>query len=106
MHSNETFCFREAELKLMFFSTNMPLSCVMSCFVAQASCVCWGRFRQRLHSVVSNPFFDFVIALCLIANIIIMASEHYPMTYEFEKNFALSCLVSSVKKKAAHNEFC
>lgn len=81
----------------MFLSTNLSLSCVVSCCVAQVGCVYCGRLRQRLHSMVSNPFFDFVIVLCLIANILIMATEHYPMTAEFEENFSRSYVVSSIK---------
>lgn len=66
------------------------------CFVARGGCVRCGWFRQRLHSFVSSPFFDFVIVLCLIANIIIMAMEHYPMTFEFEVFYSMSQLVSSI----------
>lgn len=77
----------------MFLFANKPLSCVGFCFVAQ---VFRGGLRQRLHSMVSHPFFDYVIVLCLIANIIIMALEHYPMTMEFEENCSRSHLVSSV----------
>lgn len=60
---------------------------------AQACCACWAWLRQRLHSMVSNPFFDFVIVLCLIVNIIMMASEHYPMTHDFLNSLILSHLV-------------
>lgn len=81
----------------MFLSANVSLPCVVSCFVAQVGCVYWGRLRQWLHSLVSNPFFDFVIVLCLIANIIIMALVHFPLTVEFEANLSRSNLVSSIK---------
>lgn len=44
--------------------------------------------------MVTNPFFDFGIVLILIANIIVMAVEHFPMTSTFEESLSVSALVS------------
>lgn len=66
------------------------------CYIAHVGCANWGSFQRWLHSVVSNPFFDFVIFLCLVVNIILMATVHYPMTAEFERNISQSYLVSKI----------
>lgn len=92
-----TCCFREVEVKLVFLSTHTCHCLVLCfCFVARGGCARCGWLRQRLHSFVSSPFFDFVIVLCVIANVIIMALEHYPMTLEFEVFYSMSELVSSI----------
>uniref|UniRef100_A0A3B4VQU5 Sodium channel protein type 4 subunit alpha B-like n=1 Tax=Seriola dumerili TaxID=41447 RepID=A0A3B4VQU5_SERDU len=60
-------------------------SCPPCClaFLKWNCCGCWRRLKQRLHTFVMNPFFDFGIVVCLIFNSILMAMEHYPMTIEF-----------------------
>lgn len=46
-------------------------------------CGCWRWLKQRLHAVVTNPFFDLGMAVCIIIDIIFIATEHFPMTEEF-----------------------
>uniref|UniRef100_A0A3Q3F795 Sodium channel protein type 3 subunit alpha-like n=1 Tax=Labrus bergylta TaxID=56723 RepID=A0A3Q3F795_9LABR len=56
-------------------------------------CGCWQWLKQRLHTLVMNPFFELIIVLCLIVNIIFMATEHFPMTEHFNELLAISHLV-------------
>ncbi|KAM7002350.1 sodium channel protein type 4 subunit alpha B-like [Tautogolabrus adspersus] len=56
-------------------------------------CGCWRWLKQRLHTCVMNPFFELIIVVCLIVNIIFMAMEHFPMTMEFAELLIIAHLV-------------
>ncbi|KAG7233025.1 hypothetical protein INR49_007540 [Caranx melampygus] len=49
--------------------------------------------EEELHTFVTNPFFDFIIVICLILNTLFLATEHYPMTLEFDEHLSISYLV-------------
>ncbi|XP_023255177.1 sodium channel protein type 4 subunit alpha B-like [Seriola lalandi dorsalis] len=70
-------------------------SCPPCClaFLKWNCCGCWRWLKQRLHTFVTNPFFDFGIVICLILNNVFMAMEHYPMTMEFENLLSITNLV-------------
>ncbi|XP_056243643.1 sodium channel protein type 4 subunit alpha B-like isoform X2 [Seriola aureovittata] len=70
-------------------------SCPPCClaFLKWNCCGCWRWLKQRLHTFVTNPFFDFGIFICLILNNVFMAMEHYPMTMEFENLLSITNLV-------------
>uniref|UniRef100_UPI0037E91EBE sodium channel protein type 4 subunit alpha B-like n=1 Tax=Semicossyphus pulcher TaxID=241346 RepID=UPI0037E91EBE len=53
-------------------------------------CGCWQWLKQRLYALIMNPYFELIIVLCLIANVVFMAVEHYPMTEQFEKVLSIS----------------
>uniref|UniRef100_A0A3Q4B3I1 Ion transport domain-containing protein n=1 Tax=Mola mola TaxID=94237 RepID=A0A3Q4B3I1_MOLML len=46
-------------------------------------CGCWRWVKQRLNTVVMNPFFDLAIIICLIINIGFFATDHFPMSMDF-----------------------
>ncbi|XP_041651267.1 sodium channel protein type 4 subunit alpha A-like isoform X2 [Cheilinus undulatus] len=56
-------------------------------------CGCWRGLKQQLHAMVTSPFFDLVIVICLIVNIIFMAMEHYPLSPQFEETLSIAALV-------------
>lgn len=56
-------------------------------------CGCWRGLKQRVHAVVTNPFFDLGIVVCIIIDVLFMAMEHYPLTVEFEQTLACAHLV-------------
>uniref|UniRef100_A0A671XV84 EF-hand domain-containing protein n=2 Tax=Sparus aurata TaxID=8175 RepID=A0A671XV84_SPAAU len=60
-------------------------SCPPCCLVLLQwnCCGCWRWCKQWLYAFVTNPFFDLVIVICLIFNILHMSTNHYPMTEEF-----------------------
>ncbi|XP_036962319.1 sodium channel protein type 4 subunit alpha B-like isoform X1 [Acanthopagrus latus] len=70
-------------------------SCPPCCLVLLQwnCCGCWRWCKQRLYTFVTNPFFDLVIVICLISNILHMSTEHYPMTEEFEWQWVVADLV-------------
>ncbi|XP_073327419.1 sodium channel protein type 4 subunit alpha B-like [Pagrus major] len=70
-------------------------SCPPCCLVLLKwnCCSCWRWCKQRLHAFVMNPFFDLVIVICLILNTLHMATQHYPMTLEFECHWSVAHLV-------------
>ncbi|XP_042338744.1 sodium channel protein type 4 subunit alpha A-like [Plectropomus leopardus] len=60
-------------------------------------CGCWRWLHQRLHTVITNPFFDLAIIVCIIVDILFMSMEHYPMTEEFAVHLSIADLVSVQK---------
>ncbi|KAI3370931.1 hypothetical protein L3Q82_023484, partial [Scortum barcoo] len=62
-------------------------------FLKWNCCGCWRWLKQWLYTFITNPFFDFVIVLCLIVNIIFMAMEHFPMSPVFEEQLSVAQLV-------------
>lgn len=56
-------------------------------------CGCWRRLKRWLHAVVTNPFFDLAIVVCLIVDIIFGSLEHFPLTVEFHQTLVIAELV-------------
>ncbi|CAG05621.1 unnamed protein product, partial [Tetraodon nigroviridis] len=56
-------------------------------------CGCWRWLKRWLHTIVTNPFFDLAIVVCLIINIIFTSMEHFPMTYEFAETLIVAELI-------------
>ncbi|XP_040894508.1 sodium channel protein type 4 subunit alpha B-like isoform X2 [Toxotes jaculatrix] len=56
-------------------------------------CGCWRWLKQRLYTLITNPFFDFGIVVCIVIDCIFFAMEHYPMTEEFAELLSIANLV-------------
>ncbi|XP_049600444.1 sodium channel protein type 4 subunit alpha B [Syngnathus scovelli] len=73
-----------------------PCSPCCSAFTAifiKWTCCDGCRPKQLLHRVVSDPFFDLFVVICLLLNITFMAMEHFPLTYQFEEMLSIAALV-------------
>ncbi|XP_076588349.1 sodium channel protein type 4 subunit alpha B-like [Chaetodon auriga] len=62
-------------------------------FLKWNCCGCWRWLKQWLGTFVMNPFFDLVIVICLIVNIIFISMEHYPLSMEMEMHLSVAHLV-------------
>uniref|UniRef100_A0A4X2LNW4 Sodium channel protein n=1 Tax=Vombatus ursinus TaxID=29139 RepID=A0A4X2LNW4_VOMUR len=52
-------------------------------FLIWNCCPFWLKCKDCVHSIVMDPFFDLVIVICVIMNLLFMALDHYPMTEKF-----------------------
>uniref|UniRef100_H3D8B0 Sodium channel protein n=1 Tax=Tetraodon nigroviridis TaxID=99883 RepID=H3D8B0_TETNG len=77
----------------------LTLSCCPCCsacaklLLTWNCCGCWRWLKRWLHTIVTNPFFDLAIVVCLIINIIFTSMEHFPMTYEFAETLIVAELI-------------
>ncbi|CAB1425268.1 unnamed protein product [Pleuronectes platessa] len=62
-------------------------------FLKWNCCRCWRWLKQRLNTIVMDPFVDLGITMCIVLNTVFMALEHYPMTEEFEELLSIGNLV-------------
>ncbi|XP_034448726.1 sodium channel protein type 4 subunit alpha B isoform X2 [Hippoglossus hippoglossus] len=62
-------------------------------FLKWNCCDCWRWLKQRLNTIVMDPFVDLGITMCIVFNTVFMALEHYPMTEEFEELLSIGNLV-------------
>ncbi|GAA6232848.1 sodium channel protein type 4 subunit alpha B-like [Lates japonicus] len=74
---------------------DLRMSCPPCCLTCLRwnCCGCWRWLKQRLYTLVTHPFFDFGVVVCLILNTIFLAMEHYPMTVDFEELLSIMSLV-------------
>ncbi|XP_020568091.1 sodium channel protein type 4 subunit alpha B isoform X2 [Oryzias latipes] len=56
---------------------------------------CWLRLKQLVKIMVTDPFLDLAITVCIVLNTLFMAMEHYPMTEEFNGMLTIGNLVFS-----------
>ncbi|XP_078726098.1 sodium channel protein type 2 subunit alpha-like isoform X2 [Lampetra fluviatilis] len=56
-------------------------------------CSLWMKVKEILKMIVTDPFVDLSITICIILNTLFMALEHYPMTPEFENALSVGNLV-------------
>ncbi|KAM5279896.1 sodium channel protein type 7 subunit alpha [Ctenodactylus gundi] len=56
-------------------------------------CPCWIKSKEFIHSVVTNPFTDFFLYICIILNISFLAMEHYPMSVKIDYILSIGNLV-------------
>ncbi|XP_029698186.1 sodium channel protein type 2 subunit alpha-like [Takifugu rubripes] len=56
-------------------------------------CGCWRWLKQRVRTIVTNPFFDLGIVVCIVIDVLFMAMEHFPMTEEFQQTLTCANLV-------------
>ncbi|XP_074071895.1 sodium channel protein type 9 subunit alpha-like [Macrotis lagotis] len=52
-------------------------------FLIWNCCPLWVKCKDFVHSIVMDPFFDLVIVICIIMNLMFMAMGHYPITEKF-----------------------
>lgn len=46
-------------------------------------CPTWLKVKQLVKIMVTDPFLDLAITVCIVLNTLFMAMEHHPMTAEF-----------------------
>ncbi|XP_053456817.1 sodium channel protein type 5 subunit alpha isoform X1 [Nycticebus coucang] len=56
-------------------------------------CPLWLSIKQRVKFLVTDPFADLTITMCIVLNTLFMALEHYNMTAEFESMLQVGNLV-------------
>ncbi|KAK2894312.1 hypothetical protein Q8A73_016796 [Channa argus] len=62
-------------------------------FLKWDCCSCWRWLKKWLYTIVTDPFVDLGITICIVLNTVFMAMEHYPMTEEFEELLSVGNLV-------------
>ncbi|XP_053710646.1 sodium channel, voltage-gated, type I like, alpha b isoform X4 [Synchiropus splendidus] len=56
-------------------------------------CPAWLKIKEIVSLVVTDPFLDLAITICIVLNTLFMAMEHYPMTKEFDNILSVGNLV-------------
>ncbi|KAM9820031.1 LOW QUALITY PROTEIN: sodium channel protein type 2 subunit alpha-like [Neosynchiropus ocellatus] len=56
-------------------------------------CPAWLKIKEIVSLVVTDPFLDLAITICIVLNTLFMAMEHYPMTNEFDNILSVGNLV-------------
>lgn len=59
-------------------------------------CPKWKKFKMALFKLVTDPFAELTITLCIVVNTIFMAMEHYPMSDAFEAMLQAGNIVSDL----------
>ncbi|KAK2090112.1 Sodium channel protein type 5 subunit alpha [Saguinus oedipus] len=66
-------------------------------FLIWECCPLWMSIKQGVKFVVTDPFADLTITMCIVLNTLFMALEHYNMTSEFEDMLQVGNLISEDK---------
>lgn len=56
----------------------------------------WMKFKMVLFELVTDPFAELTITLCIVVNTVFMAMEYYPMTEAFEAMLQAGNIVSDL----------
>ncbi|XP_060058538.1 sodium channel protein type 4 subunit alpha isoform X3 [Erinaceus europaeus] len=56
-------------------------------------CGPWVKFKSFILLIVTDPFVDLGITICIVLNTLFMAMEHYPMTEHFDRVLNVGNLV-------------
>ncbi|XP_021063257.1 sodium channel protein type 10 subunit alpha isoform X2 [Mus pahari] len=59
-------------------------------------CPKWRKFKMMLFELVTDPFAELTITLCIVVNTVFMAMEHYPMTEAFDAMLQAGNIVFTV----------
>ncbi|XP_076433469.1 sodium channel protein type 10 subunit alpha isoform X5 [Peromyscus maniculatus bairdii] len=59
-------------------------------------CPKWMKFKMVLFELVTDPFAELTITLCIVVNTVFMAMEHYPMTDAFDAMLQAGNIVFTV----------
>lgn len=59
-------------------------------------CPTWVKLKTLLFGIVSDPFAELTITLCIVVNTIFMAMEHHGMSSTFETMFQIGNIVSAL----------
>uniref|UniRef100_A0A3B3QP83 Sodium channel protein n=1 Tax=Paramormyrops kingsleyae TaxID=1676925 RepID=A0A3B3QP83_9TELE len=64
-------------------------------FLKWNCCKPWVIFKTWMNIIVTDPFVDLGITICIVLNTLFMAMEHYPMSPNFEHVLTMGNLVFS-----------
>ncbi|XP_034339963.1 sodium channel protein type 10 subunit alpha isoform X3 [Arvicanthis niloticus] len=59
-------------------------------------CPKWKKFKMVLFELVTDPFAELTITLCIVVNTVFMAMEHYPMSDAFDAMLQAGNIVFTV----------
>ncbi|XP_026065591.1 sodium channel protein type 4 subunit alpha B-like isoform X1 [Carassius auratus] len=62
-------------------------------FLKWDCCLPWVKLKKFIYLIVTDPFVDLGITICIVLNTVFMAMEHYPMTQHFEHMLTVGNLV-------------
>ncbi|XP_049997516.1 sodium channel protein type 10 subunit alpha isoform X2 [Alexandromys fortis] len=71
------------------------LSLAQKCLIWECSPK-WIKFKMVLFELVTDPFAELTITLCIVVNTVFMAMEYYPMTEAFEAMLQAGNIVFTV----------
>nr|KAF6451090.1 sodium voltage-gated channel alpha subunit 7 [Molossus molossus] len=54
---------------------------------------CWIKLKEFVHVVITHPFTDLFLTICIIRDIFFLAMEHYPMSEAFTSVLSIGNLV-------------
>lgn len=58
-------------------------------------CPTWVKLKKLLFRIVTDPFAELTITLCIVVNTVFMAMEHHGMSPTFETMFQIGNIVSA-----------
>lgn len=59
-------------------------------------CPTWVKLKTLLFRIVTDPFAELTITLCIVVNTLFMAMEHHGMSPLFETMFQIGNIVSAL----------
>lgn len=59
-------------------------------------CPTWVKLKKLLFRIVTDPFAELTITLCIVVNTLFMAMEHHGMSPIFETMFQIGNIVSAL----------
>ncbi|XP_070693935.1 sodium channel, voltage-gated, type I-like, alpha [Pempheris klunzingeri] len=62
-------------------------------FLIWECCPLWLKIKKVVKLIVTDPFVDLTITICIVLNTLFMAMEHYPMTPGFQTMLTVGNLV-------------
>nr|XP_048279403.1 sodium channel protein type 10 subunit alpha isoform X5 [Myodes glareolus] len=71
------------------------ISLAQKCLIWEC-CPKWMKFKMVLFELVTDPFAELTITLCIVVNTVFMAMEYYPMTEAFEAMLQAGNIVFTV----------
>ncbi|XP_017403935.1 sodium channel protein type 7 subunit alpha isoform X2 [Cebus imitator] len=54
---------------------------------------CWLRLKEFVHKIITAPFTDLFLCICIILNVCFLALEHYPMSEQTSNLLSIGNLV-------------
>lgn len=59
-------------------------------------CPTWVKLKKLLFGIVTDPFAELTITLCIVVNTVFMAMEHHGMSAAFEAMLQIGNIVSAL----------
>lgn len=63
----------------------------------------WLKFKALLFRIVTDPFAELTITLCIVVNTVFMSMEHHNMSHTFETMFSIGNIVSAWQPPPCHH---